>query len=123
MLSRIPNPEISNLWHYLRSQRAALPEGLDKAPAITEPLETAEDKIKRLLVRYQGQYGFVPYESEPDKKTFSNKTASTELLAVDPGDFLGIFPGRLRYTDQKQQEPSRDPSPISGWRKTRESRL
>jgi hypothetical protein len=23
------------------------------------------------------------------------------LVAVAPGDFLGIFPGRLRYTDQK----------------------
>jgi hypothetical protein len=49
----------------------------------------------------------VPYEGKSDKRTFSNKTASTELLAVAPlvaiapGDFLGIFPGRLRYTDQK----------------------
>ncbi|KAH9204538.1 hypothetical protein DL95DRAFT_398387, partial [Leptodontidium sp. 2 PMI_412] len=43
MLSRIPNPEISNLWHYLRSQKALLLEGLDKAPAITEPRETAAD--------------------------------------------------------------------------------
>lgn len=56
MLSRIPNPEISNLWHYLRSQRASLLEGLDKAPAFTEPLETAEDRVKRLLARYQAQY-------------------------------------------------------------------
>ena len=50
---------------------------------------------------------FVPYEGKSDRRTFSNKTASTELLAVAPlidiapGDFLGIFPGRLRYTDQK----------------------
>jgi hypothetical protein len=47
---------------------------------------------------------FVPYEGTSDKRTFSNKTASTKLLAVAPlvaiapGDFLGIFPGRLRYT-------------------------
>jgi hypothetical protein len=39
--------------------------------------------------------------------TFSGKTASSDLLAVAPlvaiapGDFLGIFPGRLRYTTQK----------------------
>jgi len=56
MLSRIPNPEISNLWHYLRSQRASLLEGLDKAPAIKEPRETPADRIKRLLARYQAQY-------------------------------------------------------------------
>jgi hypothetical protein len=49
----------------------------------------------------------VPYTGKSDKRTFSGKTASTELLAVAPlvaiapGDFLGIFPVRLRYTDQK----------------------
>lgn len=31
-------------------------EALDKAPAITKPLETADDKTKRLLARYQTQY-------------------------------------------------------------------
>ena len=56
MLSRIPSPELANLWHYLRSQRATLLEGLEKAPAITEPRETAADRIKRLLARYQAQY-------------------------------------------------------------------
>jgi hypothetical protein len=50
---------------------------------------------------------FIPYEGSSDKRTFSNKAASTELLAiaplvtVAPGDFLSIFPGRLRYTDTK----------------------
>jgi hypothetical protein len=50
---------------------------------------------------------FVPYEGKSDRRTLSNKTASTELLAVAPligiapGDFLGILPGRLRYTHQK----------------------
>jgi hypothetical protein len=49
----------------------------------------------------------VPFEGESDKVTFSNKAASTDLLAVAPlvavapGDFLGVFPGRLRYTDRK----------------------
>lgn len=49
----------------------------------------------------------VPYKGKSDKRTFSNKTASTELLAVAllvavaPRDFLGIFLGQLRYTDQK----------------------
>jgi hypothetical protein len=49
----------------------------------------------------------VPYKGRSDKRTFSNKTALTELLAVAPlvavalRDFLSIFPGRLRYMDQK----------------------
>jgi hypothetical protein len=52
----------------------------------------------------------VPHEGKSDKRTFSSKTSSSNLLAVaplvtiSPGDFLGIFPGRLRCTDQK---PSR----------------
>lgn len=47
------------------------------------------------------------YTSKTDKKTLSSKTASSDLLAVAllvavaPRDFLGIFLGRLRYTDQK----------------------
>ena len=74
--------------------------------------------IKGQLDRNMAIYvSFVPYEGEPDKRTFSNKTASTELLAVAPlvavapGDFLGIFPGRLRYTDQKPTRAIRGPVP------------
>ena len=48
--------------------------------------------------------GLVPYEGQSDKRTFSNKTASTELLTIALGDFLGLLPGRLQYIDQK---PSR----------------
>jgi hypothetical protein len=49
----------------------------------------------------------VLYIGESSKRAFGKKTASTELLAlalsvpISPGDFLGIFPGRLRYTDQR----------------------
>ena len=49
----------------------------------------------------------VPYTGKSDKKTFNSKSASSELIAVTPlvavapGDFLGLFPGRLRYTNQK----------------------
>ena len=49
----------------------------------------------------------VSYEGISRKKTFAGKAASTELLAVSPlvsvspGDFLGIFSRRLRYTDKK----------------------
>jgi len=64
--------------------------------------------IKSQLDRNKSIYiSFVPYEGQSDKWTFSNKTASTKLLAIAPlviiasGDFLGLFPGRLRYVDQK----------------------
>jgi hypothetical protein len=59
----------------------------------------------------------VPYDGQSDKRTFSNKAASTELLAVAPlvaiapGDFLGLFPGRLRYTDQKPTRTIGGPVP------------
>jgi hypothetical protein len=48
----------------------------------------------------------IPYEGISGN-TFGGKPPSTKLLAVSPlvsvflGDFLGIFPGRLRYKDQK----------------------
>ena len=64
--------------------------------------------IKGQLDRNKSIYvSLVPFEGKPDKMTFSNKPASTELLAVaplvavTPGDFLGIFPGQLRYTSGK----------------------
>jgi hypothetical protein len=47
----------------------------------------------------------IPYEGISGKKTFGGKLPSAKLLAISPlvslspGDFLGIFPGRLRYTD------------------------
>lgn len=49
----------------------------------------------------------IPYKGKSDKITLSIKASSTDLLAVAPlvliapGDFLGIIPGRLRYTDCK----------------------
>ncbi|KAL5331024.1 hypothetical protein ACEPPN_000551 [Leptodophora sp. 'Broadleaf-Isolate-01'] len=62
--------------------------------------------IKGQLDRNRSVYvSLVPYESELDKKTFGNKAASSELIAiaplvaVAPRDFLSIFLGRLRYTD------------------------
>jgi hypothetical protein len=47
--------------------------------------------------------------------TIGNKSASTNLLAVcplvsvAPGDFLGIFSGRLRYVDQKPPRAIKGP--------------
>lgn len=49
----------------------------------------------------------IPHEGISAKKTLNGKSPSAKLLAVSPlvsvspGDFLGIFPGKLRYTDDK----------------------
>ncbi|KIN08877.1 hypothetical protein OIDMADRAFT_48720 [Oidiodendron maius Zn] len=49
----------------------------------------------------------IPYEGISAKRTLSGKSPSAKLLAVSPlvsvspVDFLGIFPGKLRYTDEK----------------------
>jgi hypothetical protein len=60
--------------------------------------------------QYRNKHIFIdlfPYDGEQDKRSISSTTASSDLLAaspiaaLSPGDFLGIFPGRLRYTDQK----------------------
>ena len=59
----------------------------------------------------------VPYEGKSGKRTLGTRSGSTKLLAVAPlvpilpGDFLGIFSGRLRYTDQKP--PRSIPGPVS----------
>jgi hypothetical protein len=57
-IRRIAGPDIiSTLWHYLRAQRTSLPAtGADKKSATSEPPDTAEDRIGRLLSRYQAQY-------------------------------------------------------------------
>ncbi|KFY43092.1 hypothetical protein V495_04165 [Pseudogymnoascus sp. VKM F-4514 (FW-929)] len=73
--------------------------------------------LKRQPERNKSNYvSLVPYEGESGKRTLGTRTGSTELLTVAPlvpilpGDFLGIFPGRLRYTDQKP--PRSIPGPI-----------
>jgi hypothetical protein len=59
----------------------------------------------------------VPYEGNSGKRTLGSRAASVELLAVAPlvpifpGDFLGIFAGRLRYTDQKPPRSIPGPAP------------
>jgi hypothetical protein len=79
-----------------------------KATSTKSNIHVLRYGIKGQLDHNKSAYvNLVPYEGQSDKRTSSNKTASTELLAVAPlvtvapGDFLGIFPGRLRYTDQK----------------------
>ena len=72
--------------------------------------------IKGQLDRNKSIYvGLVPYDGESGKMAFKNKTASTKLLLVAPlvpvapGDFLGIFPGQLRYTEQKPTRAIKGP--------------
>jgi hypothetical protein len=70
--------------------------------------------IKGELHRNKSIYiDLVPYEGESNRKTLSKKPASSELLAaaplvlVAPGDFLGIFPGEVRYTCKKSTKSYR----------------
>jgi hypothetical protein len=59
----------------------------------------------------------VPYKGESGKRVIGNKPASTKLLSVSPlvsvapGDFLGIFSGKLRYIDLKLSKAIKGPVP------------
>ncbi len=59
----------------------------------------------------------MPYEGESGKRTLGARASSTKLLAVAPivpillKDFLGIFAGRLRYTDEKPPRSISGPVP------------
>ena len=59
----------------------------------------------------------IPYEGESGKGTIGTKPASTKLLSVStiasvaPGNFLGIFSGKLRYVDSKPFRAIKGPVP------------
>ena len=59
----------------------------------------------------------IPYEGVSKKKTLGGKSPSAKLLTVSPlvsvlpGDFLGIFPGRLRYIEEKPPGAIQGPVP------------
>jgi hypothetical protein len=61
--------------------------------------------------------GMVPYEGDSGKRVIGNKPASTKLLSISPlvsvapGDFLGIFSGKLRYVDRKPLRAIKGPVP------------
>ncbi|KAG9242209.1 hypothetical protein BJ878DRAFT_184464 [Calycina marina] len=64
--------------------------------------------IKGKLASNKSVYVWImPYEGDSGKRVIGTKPASTRLysispmVAVAPGDFLGIFSGRLRYISQK----------------------
>ncbi|KAG9229630.1 hypothetical protein BJ875DRAFT_474334 [Amylocarpus encephaloides] len=63
--------------------------------------------IKGKLASNKSVYvGIIPYEGDSGKKVIGTKPASTRLysisplVSVAPGDFLGVFSGKLRYTNQ-----------------------
>ncbi|KAE8440415.1 hypothetical protein EG329_008016 [Mollisiaceae sp. DMI_Dod_QoI] len=59
----------------------------------------------------------VPYDGESGKRVIGNKPASTKLLSVStlaaaaPGDFLGLFPGKIRDVDRRPSNGIRSPFP------------
>ncbi|KAH8663692.1 hypothetical protein BGZ60DRAFT_73790 [Tricladium varicosporioides] len=61
-IQRIASPEIiSTLWYYLRAQRTSLlGTGTDQKATTAEPPDTAEERVRSLLSRYQTQYEAAP---------------------------------------------------------------
>ena len=63
---------------------------------------------------------FVRYEVESEKTYYRGKPAVSKRIAVcpivpvAPGDFLGTFPGALRYSKQDQMSTSDVQGPVSG---------
>ncbi|MCJ1284328.1 hypothetical protein MMC26_003659 [Xylographa opegraphella] len=61
--------------------------------------------------------GMVPYEGESGKRVIGKKPALAKqiaispLVSVAPGDFLGIFSGKLRYMDRKPSRAIKAPVP------------
>jgi hypothetical protein len=59
----------------------------------------------------------MPYEGESGKTVIGNRFALAKLLSVSlliscaPGDFLGIFSGKVRYTDEKPSKAIKGPVP------------
>jgi hypothetical protein len=57
----------------------------------------------------------IPYDGVSKKKAFAGKSASAKLVADSPlvsfslEDFLGVFPGKLRYTYEKPPELIQEP--------------
>jgi hypothetical protein len=87
--------------NYLASQSIKAVSGKSNTYILRHGVKSDIDRHKSIYV------SMIPYEGVSGKKTFGGKTPSAKLLAVSPlvsvspGDFLGIFPGRLRYTDEK----------------------
>ena len=84
---------------YLAEQSIQAVSGKSNAHVLRYGPKGATDGNKSIYV------SMVPHEGISAKRTVGSKPPSTKLLAlsplasISPGDFLGVFPGRLRYTD------------------------
>ena len=74
--------------------------------------------IKGKLASNKSVYvAIIPYEGDSGKRVIGTKPASTKLfsisplISVAPEDFLGIFSGKLRYTDQALLRSIKGPVP------------
>ena len=97
---------------YLASHSITAVSGKSNAHVLRHGIKGDTDHNKSIYV------SMVSYEGVSGKKTFTGKPASAKLIAVSPlvsvapGDFLGIFPGKLRYTDEKP--PGAIQGPVQG---------
>lgn len=98
--------------NYLAAQSVEAVSGKSNESVLRHGIKGDIDGNKSIYV------SMIPYEGISGKKTFGGKTPSTKLVtvsplvSVSPGDFLGIFPGRLRYTDEKS--PGAIQGPVQG---------
>jgi hypothetical protein len=74
--------------------------------------------IKGKLAPNKSVYiGIIPYEGDSGKRVIGTKPASTRLFSISPlvsiapGDFLGIFSGKLRYISQAPLRSVKGPLP------------
>jgi hypothetical protein len=93
--------DFSEKDNYLANQSIEAVSGKSNTHILRHGIKGDFDGNKSIYV------SMIPYEGISEKKTFGGKSPSAKLLAVSPlvsvspGDFLGVFPGRLRYTATK----------------------
>ena len=84
---------------YLAGQNIKPVSGKSNTQILRHGIQDDVDGNKSIYVN------MIPFEGISGKKTLGGKSPSAKLLAVSPlvsvspGDFLGIFPGKLRYTE------------------------
>jgi hypothetical protein len=97
---------------YLASHSIAAVSGKSNTYVLRHGIRDDNDHNKSIYV------SMILYEGVSGKKTLTGKSVSAKLVAVSPlvsispGDFLGIFPGKLRYTDEKP--PGAIQGPVQG---------
>ncbi|KAH6725055.1 hypothetical protein BKA61DRAFT_728627 [Leptodontidium sp. MPI-SDFR-AT-0119] len=77
---------------YLAEQSIQAVSGKSNAHVLRYGPKGATDGNKSIYV------SMVPYHGISAKRTVAKLLALSPLASISPGDFLGVFPGRLRYT-------------------------